>query len=102
MKVVICGVGNEKGFFSACKGVEHRHRVYGIDSQELSDIKYQELVKDAPNCYFKQVDMEKEMSLIWEIGQIKPDMVIDCTKYPKESAALKKACEQRHWDYKKV
>ena len=75
MKVVICGVGNEKGFFSACKGVEHRHRVYGIDSQDLNEIKYQEL---------------------------KPDMVIDCTKYPKESAALKKACEQRHWDYKKV
>ena len=46
--------------------------------------------------------MEKEMNLIWEIGQIKPDMVIDCTKYPKESAALKKVCEQRHWDYKKV
>ena len=102
MKVVICGVGNEKGFFSACKGVEHRHRVYGIDSQDLNEIKYQELVKDAPNCYFKQVDMEKELNLLWEIAEIKPDMVIDCTRYPKETEALQKACQKKHWEYKRV
>lgn len=102
MKVVICGVGNEKGFFSACKGVENRHRVYGVDSVELTDIKYQELVKDAPNCYYKKVELTNGLHVLWEIGHIKPDMIVDCTTDPKQAETIKKVCEQKHWDYQRV
>ena len=73
-----------------------------IQHKKFFQKRYQELVKDAPNCYFKQVDMEKELNLLWEIAEIKPDMVIDCTRYPKETEALQKACQKKHWEYKRV
>ena len=37
MTVVIAGVGSEKGFAAACKAMEYRHKVYGVDSMDLSD-----------------------------------------------------------------
>lgn len=99
MIVVIAGVGTEKGFLAACKAVEYRHKVYGVDSSDLNNLKYQELVREAPDCYFKRVDLESEMQFLWEVGPIKPEMVVDCTKYPKETEVVKKVCEQKHWDY---
>ena len=99
MIVVIAGVGTEKGFLAACKAVEYRHKVYGVDSQDLNDLKYQELVREAPDCYFKRVDLENEMEFLWGVGPLKPEMVVDCTKYPKETSTVQKVCEQKHWDY---
>ena len=102
MVVVIAGVGTEKGFLAACKAQEHRHKVYGVDAVELVDIRYKALVKDAPGCYYKKVDMENELAMLWEVGKIKPDMVVDCTQYPKETAILQKICKQKKWDYQRV
>lgn len=99
MVVVIAGVGTEQGFTAACKGVEYRHKVYGVDAADLNELKYQELVRDAPMCYFKRVDLENEMNFLWEVGPLKPDMVVDCTQYPKETQAVKNVCQQKHWEY---
>ena len=102
MTVVIAGVGNEKGFAAACKAMEYRHKVYGVDSVELADTQYLQLVREAPGCYYEKIDLENEMMVLWEFGKIKPDMVVDCTRYPKETATIKNVCEQKHWEYKKV
>ncbi len=102
MKVVICGVGNDKGFYSACKGVENKHRVYGFDTVELSGIKYRELVKDAPNCYYSKVDLSKDLHVLYEMEVIKPDMIVDCTTDPDLSATIERVCTKRHWDYQRV
>ena len=101
MNVVIAGVGTERGFTAACKALEHRHKVYGVDASPLNELRFQELVREAPGCYFKQVDLENELVTLWELGQIGPDMVIDCTRYPKETAVLQKLCQQKHWEYHK-
>ena len=102
MTVVIAGVGSEKGFAAACKAMEYRHKIYGVDSAELGDLQYQQLVREAPGCYYKQLDLENELIVLWELGKIKPDMVVDCTRYPKETAVLEKLCRQKHWEYKRV
>ena len=102
MTVVIAGVGSEKGFAAACKAMEYRHKVYGVDSLDLADTQYLQLVHEAPGCYYKKLDLENELIVLWELGSIKPEMVVDCTRYPKESAVLEKICRQKHWEYKRV
>lgn len=102
MNVVICGVGNPKGFYSACKGVENRHRVYGVDVVDLHEIKYRELVKDAPNCYYKKVELTEKLPVLFELSQIKPDMIVDCTYDPDQTATIAAVCEKKHWDYQRV
>ncbi|MBO7690737.1 MAG: hypothetical protein J6T14_07915 [Clostridia bacterium] len=102
MVVVIAGVGTEKGFLAACKAQEHRHKVYGVDAVELTDLRYKDLVKNAPGCYYKKVDLENELHFLWEVGMLKPDMVVDCTAYPKETAVVQKVCKQKHWEYNRV
>ena len=99
MKVVIAGVGSDRGFTAACKAMEHRHKVYGVDSRDLNGLRFQELVREAPDCYFKQADLSNELVALWEIGKLYPDMVIDATTDPAESAVIKNICTQKKWDY---
>ena len=102
MTVVVAGVGSEKGFYTAMKAQEHRHKVYGVDDKELSDLKFFDLVREAPACYYVKVDLSNEMMTIWELGKIHPDLVVDCMADAKANAVLKEICRQKRWEYKKV
>ncbi|MBO4383516.1 MAG: hypothetical protein J5847_05445 [Clostridia bacterium] len=102
MTVVIVGVGSDKGFAAACKAMEYRHKIYGVDTVDLAGTKYSQLVREAPGCYYKQMDLSNEMLFLWEVSTIKPEMIVDCTSDPKQSAVVQNVCTQKHWEYKRV